>query len=733
MNLKSFFLSIIVSLLVVGKSMAVPAYPFPVKYTQPDGSVITLIGHGDERLSFLTTEDGYTIVKHTDGFYRYAEKVGGELLSSKVVAHDKASRSAAELAYLSGVKKYIKPEATVESNTDVEATANSSRKVVQKLPTNFNLGKFRGLVILVNYNDQKFRLGDDAHGVFHKIFNQDNFKGFQDPVLGWQEYTGSLHDYFKDNSMGNFAPEFDVVGPVDINYSKYYVKKNSNLGVIAQEALKQASFLTDFSKYDADDDGKVDMFYLVFAGYGSNIGGNDARLLWPCASTMTSSFRQQNMRFGRFACSTEITGVEDAGSLIIDGIGVMAHEFSHVLGFADHYDVNYNGYDSPGTWDVMAGGPYFNNSRTPVGYSVYERLSAGFINPEILNDKIGNTYTLNPLQENNEGYRIESGQMREFFLLENRQNTKWDKYLPGHGMLVWRVDSTSTYPYSGNTVNATKHPYLQIIRANSVRSYMEEEPSTGDAFPGSAGIQALANNSYPSNFLSYAGKPTDCSLRNITETDGVISFTIGKPDMDVAVETFNLIPTFEDNKSDVEGDLTKWDFTNTYVTVWNAPGSSTFANHAVAFTRKSMTGNKIVSHDLGEKPVDAIIYSLYNTSSSRATIKTIVEDASGNKLATQTNYVNADESSIIRVSANEPFPVGSKLTVNLTAGSKEDPVYLDNINLYLHESDPSAIDNAPIIQNHNTSVKQTYNLAGQKVGADYKGIVIRNGKKILVK
>ena len=48
---------------------AVPADPTPAQLTQPDGTKFTAVLHGDEFFNYLTTADGYTIVKNKAGYY----------------------------------------------------------------------------------------------------------------------------------------------------------------------------------------------------------------------------------------------------------------------------------------------------------------------------------------------------------------------------------------------------------------------------------------------------------------------------------------------------------------------------------------------------------------------------------------------------------------------------------------------------------------------------------------
>ena len=48
---------------------AVPADPTPARITQPDGSTLTVQLHGDEFFNYLTTSDGYTVIKNKAGYY----------------------------------------------------------------------------------------------------------------------------------------------------------------------------------------------------------------------------------------------------------------------------------------------------------------------------------------------------------------------------------------------------------------------------------------------------------------------------------------------------------------------------------------------------------------------------------------------------------------------------------------------------------------------------------------
>lgn len=524
---KIVFLSALLLLCVVMVT-AVPAYRGAVQMRQPDGSYITLQLHGDEWMNFRTTSDGFSVVKNHRGYYVYAQQKNGRLEATQHVAHDVAERSVSENKWLNDVQKWQVP--AIPENVMQLRTAEYKRRsaaINRRRAGGYDYQKFRGLVILVEFKDRSFSRSDYKQ-VVTDMLCKANYKGYDNTRYG--KFTGSVRDYFVDNTNGLFEPTFDVVGPVKVDYSQYVPHKTDSIDCINYEALKKASTLTDYSKFDTDKDGVVDMVFFLYAGLGSNYGDNDERLVWPHASTVVyegGPVTFDGVTMGPYACSTELYGSEDNN--ILDGIGTFCHEFSHVLGLPDLYDTDYesNGGESnhPDKWSVMAGGCYENLARTPVGYSLYERYSLGFITPEVINSE--GSKRLNPLPLFNKGYRINTEVPKEFFLLENRQPSlfKWDAYLPGHGLLVFRVDSTNTMIWDYNMVNANpKHNYFVMIRAGGGK-----DASGSDPFPGSKEVTELDIYTKPANLLTWAGKKTQWGIYNIVEQGNIIRFEVREP------------------------------------------------------------------------------------------------------------------------------------------------------------------------------------------------------------
>ncbi|MBO7590219.1 MAG: M6 family metalloprotease domain-containing protein [Prevotella sp.] len=514
--------------------MAVPANRKAVNVTQPDGTTVTIQLLGDEWQHFNTTTDGYSVVKNQQGYYVYAEKKNGELKATQMVAHNAQERKANEQAFLQNMKKYQAPDMTpaiANMKKRVEAIG-AQRRAQGNRATNYE--NFKGLIVLIQYNDKEFSR-EDYPTIANNMVNQENYTGFDN-----NQRTGSVRDYFTDNSEGKFQPQFDVVGPYTVNYSQYDGRNNSSQ--ILVDAINAANPDIDFSQYDGDGDGIVDLVFFILAGNGANYGGNDENLWWPHRAVI---FDEEKYNTGKnpyiykdgvllwdYASSTELCGwTQQPSTVKIDGIGTICHEFSHVLGLPDFYDADYEGSggqsNDPGDWSLMASGSYLNNSNTPIGYSLYERYMAGFIDDIETISQPGN-YTLEPLANNQKGYRLNTPESKEFFVMENRQKNafKWDAYLPGDGMLVHRVDLSNEGIWQANKVNADpEHNYYELLRADGVKG----GASASDPFPGSKNVHELTNVSSPYNLKTWTGKDNQFGVFNIQKTtDGNITFTIDR-------------------------------------------------------------------------------------------------------------------------------------------------------------------------------------------------------------
>ena len=544
-------------------ALAIPAYPVAIQTPQPDGTLVSIKLVGDEFYHYNTTADGYTVLLNEQGAYVYAQRVDDELAPTHLLAHDAGSRSLEELTFLENTPKHM-------TDREEAAKASRARRAPQRVDVaDFDFENFHGLVILIDFPDKSFTIGD-PQSFYDMLFNTENLTSYVDAYTGRTvSCKGSVKDYFKDQSNGIFKPHFDIFGPYRSTYRSDQFT-NANTQSIFRTILNKADADVNFRDYDGNHDGKVDMVAFIVAGYSAAMGNNE-NYLWPHESVLYAA-RKDNIDLDRYSCSTELYGYEATPSSVhIDGIGTICHEFSHVLGLPDLYDTddNESGGDShvPGYWDLMAAGNYNDEGRTPAGYSLFERYALGWANPQIINSE--GKRTLNPLNVTHDGYILLTPAENEFFAIENRQQTGWDTFLPGHGMLITRVDSTNVTAWNNNDVNCTpNHNYLELIRAaGSTR-----DDRASDPFPGTKNITAIGNESLPS-LKSWAGLDNAFEFYNIAEDNGIITFDVAaaRPRY-ILKEDFEQMPaTTSTTASNVQGSFAKWSFSKANV---NAPGNS---------------------------------------------------------------------------------------------------------------------------------------------------------------
>lgn len=513
---------------------AVPAYPYPVKVNQPDGTTLTVVLKGDEFFKYHQTEDGFLLVKDIQGVFNYARmEPSGKLISTGVKARDVSLRSTAERNFVAGLNQVQVP---VSVNKQMRAK-RSAPAAAATAPARFpKTGSPRSLVILVNFSDLSF-VTPDTLAAFTAMLNEPGYSA----NLG----TGSARDYFSDNSMGAFSPQFDVVGPYKLPKTmKYYGENDADdydknpVQMIVDACAKADSAGVDFSIYDTDNDGIVDNVFVYYAGHNEAEWANE-NTVWPhrWAIYPTSMYSGGNYdgtlasitfdgkRIMDYACTSELRGSTGTN---MAGIGTFTHEFGHVIGLADMYPTNNFEHFTLSDWNIMDSGAYLNEGRTPPSYNAFERFQLGFLTPELLTGSIVGK-TLEPLGSSNKAYLISASDYhnlnganpdpKEFFLLENRQNTGWDAFLPGKGMLIHRINyNQSDWDYNQPNNNPLKMG-VQLMPADGIAS---DATLSGDPFPGTSNVRSF-------DLISRTGTPFNKGIHNVTETDGNITFSILTP------------------------------------------------------------------------------------------------------------------------------------------------------------------------------------------------------------
>ena len=305
---------------------------------------------------------------------------------------------------------------------------------------------------------------------------------------GYSNYnaTGSAADYYHATSSDQFQPIFDVYGPVMMDHGYEYYgggSDDSAAGAMIVEAWRKIDSEADFSIYDTDGDGEVDNVYVFYAGLGEADGG-DPSTIWPHSWNLSDQNREavfDGVKVESYACSPELDGQSK-----MNGIGTFCHEFAHVLGLPDLYNTSsMTTALTPGDWSLMDRGSYTNDGRTPPLMSGYERYELNWTVPQVVSHP--KNLTILPIV-NNVVYRINTERDNEYFILECRQQSGWDSFVPGHGMLVWHIDYNPNI-WDRNVVNRDpSHQYVDIVEANGGTSSTQ---AAGFPFPGSGKVTKL--------------------------------------------------------------------------------------------------------------------------------------------------------------------------------------------------------------------------------------------------
>lgn len=523
--MKRYFLLCLLAFSYLFVGFAVPAKRGLWKTLKlSDGREVRAMLAGDEMMRFYQTENGECLIADADGAFKMVDRA---VLTAQV----KARRGVFNDACLAKAKKLV----------------GGTGKVFE--------GKKKGLIILVQFNDLNFK--DDHDLAFYK--RVANEPGFTTP----DGFNGSVRDYFKDQSLGLFDVEFDVVGPVTMPNSYVYYGRNVGIsgdacvGEMVAEACKAIDETVNFADYDWDGDGEVDQVFALYAGLGEAAGGS-AETIWP------HMWQLQYSDYGRtlildgvtidtYACSCEMTlDDQDNFKEVVDGIGTICHEFSHCLGYPDMYDTSQYGTANFGMdkWDLMDYGSYNDGGYTPSGYTAYEKWVAGWINPiELTEDtEVDN---LKALSQGGEAYIMyNSGNNDEFIILENRQQTGWDAAQLASGLMALHVDYDATV-WSDNTVNNNgDRQRCTIFHADNSEG-TDDEDLAGDLYPYN-GNDRLNSVSYPKPLWYSADadgkKRLGKSITDITRNaDGTVSFKFSS--YPIERDDYLILETFDDNTS----------------------------------------------------------------------------------------------------------------------------------------------------------------------------------------
>jgi M6 family metalloprotease-like protein len=460
---------------------------------------------------YTETVDGYTLIRTAGGGYEYAEMSrAGALSATGIPAHNPGERSGPEKSLVRRLEKHLR-HTEDHRKVLIENFRSQPEYIAHRNAERFPAtGEHRVLVILIQYPDL---VNQHSSMAFDALMNEEGYNG-----------TGSFRDYFLKNSFGQLDVEADVFGwYTSVENHDYYgfqngFQRSRELMAEAIDAAEAAG--VDFSQYDNDNDGQVDAVIGIHAGPGAEVGAQ-TQYIWSHRWTLGANYERS---YDGVVISDYMINPETRPWGMV-GVGVFCHEFGHVLGLPDLYDTD-NSSSGIGNWGLMSKGAWLNLERTPANMNAWSKYANDWIDPEVITS---GAFSLESADAHAACYRINTADPDEYFLLENRQPTGNDTYLPGSGLAIWHIDESRTSMYPGsNNVNADEENKGVDLEEADGLFELDSGPFNGDGgdlFPGS-GLNTTFNQlSHPSSGLN-SGAPTDISITNIRELNGQIFFRL---------------------------------------------------------------------------------------------------------------------------------------------------------------------------------------------------------------
>lgn len=503
-----FFIIFYSSLSIGQNTNKTPTYPYLKTFIQKDGSKIKLFYKGDNHINWFETEKGEKVLINSEGNYVYAEldSQGKMIPSEKLVEKDDFFLFRLfSKAEPKGEKDIFYNKAQIEKQINYNNPKISNKIRTKTIcPTK---GNIRMLTVLVEFSDLPHQFSKDK---FEDMMNQPNYKS-----------RGSFKDYYYKCSYGKLNISTDVIGWIKVDKPQAYYGGNneynsdSNPRVLLHDIIKQIRKLDiDFSKYDNNSDGLIDVIHIIHSGYGEE-SGEDPNAIWSHQRTLKDKIQVKgNYYVNNYFTSPELSSYKRNE---ITSIGVICHEYGHALGLMDYYDTDYNesGGRSLGlrNWDLMASGFWNDKGNTPAYTNAYSKYLLGWIYLKELG--MNQDIVLNNIEENAEGYIISTRNKSEFFVLENRQKIGFDKELPHHGLLIYKIDRSDD-SWKENEINISPDDeHIKLLRSHSLSQYAP--------FPGDNDVTKITDYTSPSNFLTRNRDFSHKGLIEIKESRKIIS------------------------------------------------------------------------------------------------------------------------------------------------------------------------------------------------------------------
>lgn len=371
------------------------------------------------------------------------------------------------------------------------------------------------------------------YGTYNVAYFNDRF--FSDGTAA----KPSFRDYYQEVSYG----QLDITGIVTSNgpggdgwykgahTKQWYIDYGGNN--LVRESVLAADAAINFADYDVDKDGYVDTVLLYYPNVTFSGG------LWPHRSSGLNISVD-----GVIVDSYFISGYntsDDSHTMVI-----AAHEYGHILGLPDLYDIDYSS-NGMAKWSLMAYN--YDTGQKPPSPDPWCKCKLGWTTPKVITDDVTG-YNLSNYQTSNSSTVLKvwtnGKQEDQYFLLANYRKTGTDANRPGEGLLVLHCDDSIGGGNQDNKNEFRKHVDVESARgqdnpdASNAKDPLDAKTDLGHAndlwFSGNSdpdftGIFGDASNPNSDKY-PHPYQPTSVELSSISAAGATMT-------LDIKVRTAN--------------------------------------------------------------------------------------------------------------------------------------------------------------------------------------------------
>lgn len=353
--------------------------------------------------------------------------------------------------------------------------------------------------------------------------------------LGWP--TGTINQYYTEISYGNLTLSGQALGWYTASQTRDYYGNGAkgwgsypqNTARLVEEAVDAAETAgCNFAQYDNDGDGTAESIYIVHSGEGceTSLNANDIQSHVSSISGMGGTARTYDgVTIDTYACCPELQTTTPAAHI---NIGVYCHEYGHILGLPDLYDIGFwctgrTGWGI-GAWGLMCYGGWGGNVVTPSSPAhmcSWSKIQLGWLTPFVVGQSTPGAQ-LYPFENYAQVFKVGMNTREtEYFLIEYRDSVGFDRSLVRRGTLIYHVDdlvSTGNDCEDGGACTSGGFHYRVALEqpdgnynldCGAVGNYADR----GDAYYY-RGVASFSGTTTPKS-NTYDGKPSGVSVGSI--------------------------------------------------------------------------------------------------------------------------------------------------------------------------------------------------------------------------